>query len=83
MQETIETSEMLDLKSEVAVLKKKILETGREKSTEITQKNLQISKLERKLKEETEKKEATIHELEKDIEITLQSQIQENEKLKS
>ena len=71
MQETIETSEMLDLKSEVAVLKKKILETGREKSTEITQKNLQISKLERKLKVETEKKEATIHELEKDIEITL------------
>lgn len=38
--------------------------------------------LERKLKEETEKKDFAIKELEKDIEITLQSQIQENEKLK-
>ena len=66
---------MLDLKSEVAVLKKKLLEQGREKSTEMTQKNLQISMLERKLKEESEKKEAIVRELEKDIEITLQSQI--------
>jgi hypothetical protein len=37
----------------------------------MTQKNLQISMLERKLKEETEKKDFAIKELEKDIEITL------------
>ena len=53
-------------------------------------KNLMISQLEKKFKKEQEArlndadtKQKIIDELEKDIEITLQSQIQENEKLKS
>jgi len=88
MQMNIENSEMLDLKAELCQLKSKNLHQGQLRIQEVTSKNLQIAQLERKIKEEqhlrqvdNESKQKVIDELERDIEVTLQSQIQENDKL--
>ena len=48
----IETSEMLDLKTELVSLKNKSLQQDQKRIQEITSKNLQISQLEKKFKEE-------------------------------
>lgn len=87
-QNSIENSELLDLKSELCTIKSEQLQKEQKRMKEISQKNLQISTLEFKLKEEQKSrqedlqtKQQIIEQLEKDIEITLQSQIQEYEKL--
>lgn len=81
-QSSLENSAVLDLKSELCALKNKQLQQEQKRRDEVSQKNLQISQLEMKFKaeqqrrlEDGEKKQKVIEELEKDIEITLQSQI--------
>ena len=43
---------MLDLKSELYSLKNKLLQQDQKRNSEVTQKNIQISSLEKKFKEE-------------------------------
>ena len=82
-------SEVLDLKTELIALKQKGLQNEREKSKEVTKKNIVIAELERRVADlEKEKAEDNrsnskiIEALEKDIEETLQKQITENNILK-
>ena len=51
-QTNIENSEMLDLKTEICTLKNKFLQQDQKRIQEVTSKNLQISQLEKKFKEE-------------------------------
>ena len=51
-QTNIENSELLDLKTEICTLKNKFLQQDQKRIQEVTSKNLQISQLEKKFKEE-------------------------------
>ena len=80
---------MLDLKSEICQIKNKQLQTEQNHRDELCKKNTQISQLEHKFRSEQQKrledsqnKQEIIIKLERDIEVTLQSQILENDSLK-
>ena len=69
---------MLDLKTEICQLKSKLLKLDQGSNNEVTQKNIYIAQLERKIKAEEEmrkgdntKNEKIIEELQNDIEVTL------------